>query len=89
MNTSARSPLVIVDDVERDLSFLDAYPIENITILKDAAATAIYGMRGANGAILVTTKRGEAGRTKITVNQEVGVQMLTEKWRLKTLITWL
>lgn len=77
MNKNARSPLVIVDNVERDLSFLDAYPIENITILKDAAATAIYGMRGANGVIMVTTKRGEAGRTKISVNQEFGIQTLT------------
>ncbi len=83
MNSSARAPLVIVDDVERDLSFLDAYPIENITILKDAASTAIYGMRGANGAILVTTKRGEAGRTKITLNQEYGVQMLTGKMEVQ------
>lgn len=74
MNTNARAPLVIVDDVERDLSFLDAYPIENITILKDAAATAIYGMRGANGVILVTTKRGEAGKLKINFTQEVGFQ---------------
>jgi len=46
MNKNARSPLIIVDNVERDLSFLDAFPIESITILKDAAATAIYGMRG-------------------------------------------
>ncbi len=77
MNRGARSPLVIVDNVERDLSFLDAYPIETITILKDAAATAIYGMRGANGAILVTTKRGEAGKTKINISQEFGYQTLT------------
>lgn len=79
MNRNARSPLVIVDNVERDFSFLDAFPIENITIIKDAAASAIYGMRGANGAILVTTKRGEAGRTKISFTQEVGVQTLTGK----------
>jgi TonB-linked SusC/RagA family outer membrane protein len=79
MNTSARSPLVIVDNVERDLSFLDAFPIESITILKDAAATAIYGMRGANGAILVTTKRGEAGKTKIDFTQEIGFQQLSNK----------
>jgi TonB-linked SusC/RagA family outer membrane protein len=79
MNQSARSPLIIVDNVERDLSFLDAYPIENITILKDAAACAIYGMRGANGVILVTTKRGEEGRTKINFTQEVGYQMLSNK----------
>ncbi len=79
MNANARSPLVIVDNVERDLSFLDAYPIESITILKDAAACAIYGMRGANGAIIVTTKRGEAGRTNINLTQEVGFQTLTGK----------
>ena len=76
MNASARSPLIIVDNVERDLSFLDAYPIESITILKDAAATAIYGMRGANGAVLVTTKRGETGKTKINFTQEVGFQTI-------------
>ena len=74
MNASARSPLIIVDNVERDLSFLDAYPIESITILKDA--TAIYGMRGANGAVLVTTKRGETGKTKINFTQEVGFQTI-------------
>ena len=76
MNASARSPLIIVDNVERDLSFLDAYPIESITILKDAAATAIYGMRGANGAVLVTTKRGETGKTKINFTQEGGFQTI-------------
>ena len=76
MNSSARSPLVIVDNVERDLSFLDAFPIESITVLKDAAATAIYGMRGANGVILVTTKRGEAGRMKVSFTQEVGFQTI-------------
>lgn len=77
MNRNARSPLIIVDNVERDLSFLDAFPIENITILKDAAATSIYGMRGANGAIIVTTKRGVPGRTKIDMTQEVGFQTLS------------
>ena len=79
MNSSARNPLIIVDNVERDLSFLDAFPIESVTVLKDAAATALYGMRGANGVILVTTKRGEAGKTHIDFTQEVGFQMLSEK----------
>ncbi len=79
MNSSARSPLIIVDNVERDLSFLDAFPIENITILKDAASTAIYGMRGANGAILVTTKRGQEGKTKIDFTQEIGFQTLSSR----------
>ncbi len=83
MNTSARSPLVIVDNVERDMSFLDAFPIESITILKDAAATAIYGMRGANGVILVTTRRGEAGKTHIEFTQEVGFQKLSNKMEVQ------
>jgi TonB-linked SusC/RagA family outer membrane protein len=73
-NSGARAPLVIIDNVERDLSFLDAFPIDNVTIIKDAAASAIYGMRGANGVIFVTTKRGEAGKTKINFTQEVGFQ---------------
>lgn len=76
MNESARSPLVIVDNVERDLSFLDAFPIESITVLKDAAACAVYGMRGANGVILVTTKRGEPGKLKVDFTQEVGFQTI-------------
>ena len=79
MNRNARSPLIIVDNVERDLSFLDAFPIENITILKDAAAASIYGMRGANGAIIVTTKRGAQGKTKIDLTQEVGFQTLSNR----------
>lgn len=77
MNQSARSPLIIVDNVERDLSFLDAFPIASITVLKDAAATSIYGMRGANGVIMVTTKRGDAGKTKIDFTQEVGFNTLS------------
>ncbi|MDR0938803.1 MAG: SusC/RagA family TonB-linked outer membrane protein [Mediterranea sp.] len=83
MNVNARSPLIIVDNVERDLSFLDAFPIENITILKDAAAASIYGMRGANGAIIVTTKRGTPGRTSIDFTQEVGFQTLSNRMEVQ------
>lgn len=83
MNVNARNPLIIVDNVERDLSFLDAFPIESITILKDAAATAIYGMRGANGVVMVTTKRGQAGKTNISFTQEVGFQKLSEKMEVQ------
>ncbi len=77
LNSSARNPIFIVDNVERDISFLDAFPIETVTILKDAAATAIYGMRGANGVVLVTTKRGRAGKTSVELTQEIGWQQLT------------
>lgn len=82
-NKSARSPLIIVDNVERDLSFLDAFPIESITVLKDAAATALYGMRGANGVIMVTTKRGVAGKTKIDFTQEIGFQQVANQMEVQ------
>lgn len=57
-NTSAQSPIVIVDGVERSFSTLDPNEIETFSILKDASSTAVYGIRGANGVIIVTTKRG-------------------------------
>ncbi len=62
-----QSPIVIVDGIERDMSYLSANEIESFTILKDAASTAPYGIRGANGVIVITTKRGEATE-KATVN---------------------
>lgn len=62
-----KSPIMIVDGVERDMSYLSAEEIETFTILKDASATAAYGVRGANGVIVVTTKRGKA-QEKATVN---------------------
>lgn len=62
-----QSPIVIVDGVERDMSYLAADEIETFTILKDAASTAPYGIRGANGVIVVTTKRGKASE-KASVN---------------------
>ena len=62
-----KSPIVIVDGVERDMSYLAPEEIETFTILKDASATAPYGVRGANGVIIVTTKRGKASE-KPSVN---------------------
>jgi len=59
--------LVLVDGVEGDLNDIDPMDIESFSILKDASATAVYGNRGANGVVLVTTKRGKAGKLKIQV----------------------
>lgn len=64
--TGSSSPLVLVDGVERDFSNLDPSEIADITILKDAASAAVYGVKGANGVILVTTKRGDVARTAVT-----------------------
>lgn len=60
------NPLVQVDGVERSMSDIDPNEIESITVLKDASATAVFGVRGANGVILITTKRGQEGKAKIT-----------------------
>lgn len=75
--TGSISPLVLVDGVERNFNDIDVNEIESVSILKDASATAVYGVRGANGVILVTTKRGEVGAPKITLNYSYGVQSPT------------
>jgi len=71
------APLVMVDNVERDFSQLDPEEIESFTILKDAAATAMYGMRAANGVILVTTKKGFVGKSIISLTAQYGMQSPT------------
>src|SRR5699024_7284741 len=60
------SPLILVDGVERSLNNVDMSSVESVTVLKDASATAIYGVRGANGVILVQTKSGYEGQIEIT-----------------------
>ena len=66
--TGTSTPLVLVDGVERDFSNLDPSEIADITILKDAASAAVYGVKGANGVILVTTRRGDVASTTVTYN---------------------
>ena len=70
------SPLILVDGVERSFFQMDPNEIENISVLKDASATAVFGVRGANGVILVTTRRGEEGKTKISLSSSVGIQQV-------------
>jgi TonB-linked SusC/RagA family outer membrane protein len=64
-NSSA--PLVLVDGIEREMSSVDISSVESISVLKDASATAVYGVKGANGVILITTKRGKEGKANIQV----------------------
>lgn len=67
---SQRNPLVLVDGIERNLNDIDASEIESFSVLKDAAASAVYGVRGANGIILVNTKRGRVGKPTVNVTVE-------------------
>jgi len=78
LTTSASRPLMLVDGVERSFTQLDPNEIESISVLKDASATAVYGIRGANGVIIVTTKRGIEGAPRISVSSSTGLQIPTK-----------
>lgn len=71
------APLVLVDGVERDFSQLDPNEINTISVLKDASATAVFGAKGANGVILVTTKRGTLGKPKMDLSLSYGLLRAT------------
>ena len=75
---NSAEPLVLVDGVERSFSQLDANEIESISVLKDASATAVFGVRGANGVILVTTKRGTTGKASVTASANAAVQTISK-----------
>ena len=75
---NSAEPLVLVDGVERPFSQLDPNEIESISVLKDASATAVFGVRGANGVILVTTKRGEVGKASVTASVSAAMQSIAQ-----------
>lgn len=72
------TPLVLIDGIERDLNSISPEEIESFSILKDASATAVYGVRGANGVILVQTKKGQLGKPRITVKADFGISNPTQ-----------
>jgi len=74
-NSSA--PLVLVDGVERDFNTLDPSEINSVSVLKDASATAVFGAKGANGVIIVTTKRGKVGKPVMDFSASTGFQRAT------------
>lgn len=69
--TNSANPLVLVDGIESSFSNINPEDIEQFSVLKDAAATAVYGVRGANGVILITTKQGQVGKPKVSMKAEV------------------
>lgn len=70
---NSTDPLILVDGIERPISTVDISSVESISVLKDASATAVFGVKGANGVILITTKRGKEGKAdiRVTVNNTV------------------
>ena len=81
-NSNARGPLILIDNVElssNDLARLQPDDIESFSVLKDATATALYGSRGANGVILVTTKEGREGKVKVNIRYENSISKPTRE----------
>ncbi|WP_448698334.1 SusC/RagA family TonB-linked outer membrane protein [Mucilaginibacter sp. AW1-3] len=77
MSGASQKPLIIVDDVEYtydQVAQLDANEIESFTILKDASSTAVFGIKGANGVLVITTRRGKIGKPQVTFTTEHGLQ---------------
>ena len=77
LNPDGNQPLIVVDDIQytyQQLAQINVNEIESISILKDASTTAIYGIKGANGVLVVTTRRGAAGKPKFNVRMEGGAQ---------------
>ena len=70
---NGNNPLVMVDGIERSMNMLSPTDIASVSVLKDASATAVYGAKGANGVILVTTKTGSKGAPKFSINVEQGL----------------
>lgn len=81
--TASSSPLIVIDGVPGgNLDFVNPDDIEKIDVLKDASATAIYGSRGANGVVLVTTKKGVEGKVQIYADVAIGVSNILKKYDL-------
>jgi TonB-linked SusC/RagA family outer membrane protein len=91
-SSNTASALVLVDGIEQDINLLDPNDVETISVLKDASASAIYGARAAAGVILVTTKQGKAGKTRIDFNSYYGINITARRperldsWNEQTLI---
>ena len=71
---ASNSPLVIIDGIPGNMSDVNVHDIESVEVMKDASSAAIYGSQGANGVILITTKRGQSGSTKISYDGYYGVR---------------
>ncbi|RZK04339.1 MAG: TonB-dependent receptor, partial [Flavobacterium sp.] len=82
LSSESQKPLIMVDDVEYtydQVSQIDANEIESFTILKDASTTAVFGIKGANGVLVITTRRGKTGKPQVNFNSESGLQSAVSK----------
>ena len=75
---NSSDPLILVDGIERPMSSVDIHSVQSISVLKDASATAVYGVKGANGVILITTKRGTEGKAKISASASAALKLVSK-----------
>lgn len=75
---NSSDPLILVDGIERPMSSVDIHSVQSISVLKDASATAVYGVKGANGVILITTKRGTEGKAKISASASTAIKLVSK-----------
>lgn len=76
--TNNGGPLVLVDGVKRDMTDIDMNDVENISVLKDASATAVFGVEGGNGVILITTKRGQVGKAQLSLSVNTTIKTVSQ-----------
>lgn len=86
---NSSSPLILVDGVERSIDNIDPEDIESFTVLKDASGTAVYGVRGANGVVIVKTKVGKVGKPNILFDYNEGVSTFTRKPEMADGLTYM
>ncbi len=82
-------PLILVDGIERDMDLVDTEDIASFSILKDATATALYGVRGANGIVLITTKRGQESKPQVNFKAEYGLTQPVKLPKLANTEQWI
>ncbi|WP_455663827.1 SusC/RagA family TonB-linked outer membrane protein [Phocaeicola sp.] len=75
---NSSDPLILVDGIERPMNSVDISSVQSISVLKDASATAVYGVKGANGVILITTKRGNEGKAQIEVGASMTAKVVSK-----------
>ncbi len=84
----SNDPLYIIDGIPSSTSSINTYDIESLEVLKDASATAIYGSRGANGVVLITTKKGKSGKAKVQYDVQSGMQYQIKRLDLMDAQEW-
>jgi TonB-linked SusC/RagA family outer membrane protein len=81
------SPLILVDGIERSFNDINVHEVQSVSVLKDASATAVFGVKGANGVILITTKRGQEGKAQFSMSANYGLKQPSSSFGVVEAVT--